>query len=569
MNEALSHWHADQSVPLLEQTLGALLEQAAREVPDRTAFVEADLATRSSRRWSYAELFRQAQRVAWALLSQFEPGERVAVWAPNCAEWVLLQHGAELAGLVLVTINPAYLSDEVAYVLAASKASGLFFSPNYRATDQRAVVAAIAPGLPFLRHLTCFSDWTAFVATGNAPIRLPPVSPGDLVQIQFTSGTTGRPKGACLHHRGLLNVSRFASLRAEFPEGGVWVSAMPLFHVGGCAGSQFGAYARFGTFVMLTQFDAAFMLEMVAQERGNHVHAVPTMVIAMLDHPLRSTLDLTSLKVIMSGGTPVPAPLVRRVMQAFDCRFTITFGQTELNGVVCQTSPSDTPERQAETIGRPAGHAEVRIVDPATEQTVPIGKPGEIWARGYQAMLGYFEMPEASATTLRADGWLRTGDQASMDEHFYLRITGRLKDTIIRGGENIYPREIEDVLWTHDAIAQVAVVGKPDSVWGEIVAAAVRVEAGRPKPSVDELHRFCRERLAAYKTPALWVFVDEFPATSSGKIQKFRLREAIASGSLVGEERSPPSRPSNQAAKVMAGNVELEKEQQWSCSGGR
>ncbi len=544
MGDGLSYRAAEQSEPLLEMTLGDLIAQAAREMPDRTAFVEADTATSSTRRWSYAELFDAAQNVARALLRYFQPGERVAVWAPNSAEWVLLQHGAGLAGIVLVTVNPAYLGGEVAYVLAAAKAAGLFFSPAYRATDQRAVVTAIAPELPHLRQLVCFDDWAAFLASGKASTPLPSVSPGDMVQIQFTSGTTGRPKGACLHHRGLLNASRFAAIRAEFPEGGVWVSPMPLFHVGGCAGSQFGAYSRFGTFVMLTQFDAAFMLRIVAQERGAHIHAVPTMVIAMMDHPIRPTLDLSSLKVIMSGGTPVPAPMVRKVMQTFDCRFTITFGQTELNGVVCQTSPSDTPERQSETIGRPAMHAELRIVDPETEQTVPLGQPGEIWARGYQAMLGYFEMPDASATTLRPDGWLRTGDQASMDEHGYLRITGRLKDTIIRGGENIYPREIEDVLWTHDAVAQVAVVGKPDAAWGEIVVAAIRLEPGLPRPSADDLHAFCRERLAAYKMPALWVFVDEFPATSSGKVQKFKLRDAIASGSLAGEERSVSSRHS-------------------------
>jgi len=290
---------------------------------------------------------------------------------------------------------------------------------------------------------------------------------------------------------------------------------------------------------MLTQFDAGFMLELIERERGNHVHAVPTMVISLMDHPTRPNLDLRSLKMIMSGGTPVPASLVRKVMGTFNCRFTITFGQTELNGVICQTSPDDTPERQAETIGRPSPQMEVKIADPVTGETLRVGEPGEIWARGYQAMHGYFEMREASETTLRPDGWLRTGDQASMDEHGYLRITGRLKDAIIRGGENIYPREIEDVLWAHDAIEQVAVVAVPDPKWGEVVAAVVRFAATcRLRPTADDLHAFCRAHLAAYKTPALWFFVDEFPTTSSGKIQKFKLRELIATGALVGQERS-------------------------------
>jgi fatty-acyl-CoA synthase len=265
------------------------------------------------------------------------------------------------------------------------------------------------------------------------------------------------------------------------------------------------------------------------------------MVIAMLRHPLRPSLDLTSLNTIMSGGSPVPAPLVIEVKEAFDCKFTITFGQTELNGVICQTSPDDSPERQSETIGRPAPCMELKIVDPETFETLPIGAPGEIWARGYQSMLGYFDLPEASQTTLRNDGWLRTGDQAAMDEHGYLRIRGRLKDSIIRGGENIYPKEIEDVLWTHEAIAEVAVVGAADPKWGEVVAAVIRLNPNTRAPRADDLHNFCRNRLAAYKTPSLWIFVEQFPATSSGKIQKHRLRELIAQGELVGESGSRKS----------------------------
>ncbi|WP_216857641.1 AMP-binding protein [Burkholderia sp. S171] len=530
-----SYWPADRSFALWEKTLGDVLRSGAQQVPDRTAFVEGNAATKCTRRWTYRELLVDAERVARALLTRFSPGDRVAVWSPNSAEWVLLQHGASLAGLVLVTVNPAYLADEVRHVLGSARAAGVFFTEAYRNTNQRQVIEAIAPGLPHLREMVCFADWEAFCAAGDAGADLPHVQPSAMVQIQFTSGTTGFPKGACLHHRGLVNASRFASLRADFPEGGVWVSAMPLFHVGGCAGSQLGAFTRLGTFVMLTHFDAAYMLELIARERGNHIHAVPTMVIGLMEHPSRPSLDLSSLKVIMSGGTPVPAPLVVKVMKTFDCRFTITFGQTELNGVICQTFPNDAPERQAETIGRPAPQMEVKIADPQTGETLPIGQNGEIWARGYQTMLGYFDLQEASRSTLRVDGWLRTGDQACMDERGYLRITGRLKDSIIRGGENIYPREIEDVLWTHDSIAQIAVVGAPDAKWGEIVAAVVRFKLGSPRPGADELHSFCRARLAAYKTPALWFFVDEFPATSSGKIQKYKLREQIAAGVLVSE----------------------------------
>ncbi|VVE18104.1 AMP-binding protein [Pandoraea nosoerga] len=537
-----SYWPADRGSTLLDVTLGDVLREAARKVPDRIAFVAGDVQTRTTRRWTYRELLGDAERVAFALLKRFVPGERVAVWSPNSAEWILLQQGAALAGLVLVTVNPAYLADEVRHVLRSARAAGVFFTASYRGTDQCAIVDAIAPGLPHLRERICFDGWSEFCTAGDVAVPLPHVGPTDMVQIQFTSGTTGTPKGACLHHRGLINAARFASLRADFPEGGVWVSAMPLFHVGGCACSQFGAYTRLGTFVMPTQFDATFMLDLMESERANLIHAVPTMVIALMEHPERLSRDLSSLKVIMSGGTPVPAPLVVKVKEAFNSLLTITFGQTELNGIISQTLPSDTPERQATTIGRPAPMMEVKIADPETGDILPLGQPGEIWARGYQAMLGYFDLAEASKTTLRDDGWLRTGDQAAMDEHGYMRITGRLKDAIIRGGENIYPREIEDVLWTHEAVSQVAVVAAPDPKWGEIVAALVRFKSGVARPSAEELHAFCRARLAAYKTPALWFFVDEFPTTSSGKIQKFKLREQIASGVLVSEPKVASSR---------------------------
>lgn len=528
-----SYWSGDWSADLWDISVGDLLRRAASEVPDRVAFVEANPETGATRRWTYRELLAAGERVARALLKHFAPGERVAVWSPNSAEWVLLQQGAALAGLVLVTVNPAYLAGEVRHVLESSRAAGIFHSTAYRGTDQRQAIGSIRRELPHLREVISFADWDAFCAEDDGSADLPAVAPGDMLQIQFTSGTTGFPKGACLHHRGLINAARFAARRAGFPDGGVWVTAMPLFHVGGCSTSQLGAFTHFGTFVMLTQFDEAFMLKIIAEERGNHLHAVPTMVIRLMEHPDRPKLDLSSLKTIMSGGSPVPAPLVMKVMQAFDCRFTITFGQTELCGVVSQTFPEDTPERQAETIGRPAPLVEVKIADPQTGETRPVGESGEIWARGYQTMLGYFDMPEASQSTIREDGWLCTGDLGRMDEHGYLRIVGRLKDCIIRGGENIYPREIEDMLWAHAGVAQVSVIGLPDPKWGEIVAAVIRPREDADRPSAEELHNYCRSKLASYKTPARWFFVDAFPMTSSGKIQKFKLKEQIEAGMLV------------------------------------
>jgi fatty-acyl-CoA synthase len=538
-----SYWPANRSEPLLDIALGDLLRQLAGEVPDRTAFVEATAVAAHRRRWTYRQLLNDAEEIALALLRRHEPGERIAVWAPNCAEWVLLQHGASLAGLVLVTINPAYVSDEVRHVLRASRASAIFHADDYRGTDMTAVVAGLRDVLPELQHSVSFAQLKHFAADGcRDPSKdLPSVNPGDMIQIQFTSGTTGKPKGACLHHRGVINAARFAAHRAEFPEGGVWATAMPLFHVGGCAGSEIGAMSCRGTFVLQPAFDASAMLEIIESEHVNHLHAVPTMVLALLDHPGRPRRDLRSLRTLMSGGSPVPPSLVQRARTELDCSFSITFGQTELNGVVSQTSPSDDVTRQTSSIGRPSSCVEVKIAEPATGAVKPLGETGEVWARGYQTMLGYFDSPEATAATITPDGWLRTGDLASMDASGYMQITGRLKDCIIRGGENIYPREVEDVLLMHPQVRQACVVGAANARWGEVVAAAI-VCAPDERPSTLDLHHHCRSHLAPYKTPVLWFFVDRYPLTTSGKVQKYVLRNWIAGGRLVPEPFEKPAR---------------------------
>lgn len=535
-----SHWPADESEDFLDMSLGELLRRLAQEVPKRMAFVEAVPDPGARRRWTYQELLRDAERIATVLLQQHRPGERVAVWAPNCAEWVLLQHGASLAGLVLVTVNPAYVADEVHHVLAASEASAIFHADRYRATDMTAVVAGLRDSLPHLRHSLPFSQWEEFVTGApNPAVAFPEVRAGDMIQIQFTSGTTGKPKGACLHHRGVINAARFAARRAGFPEGGVWATPMPLFHVGGCAGSEIGAMSSRGTFVLQPAFDAGSMLEIIESERVNHVHAVPTMVLALLDHPDRPTRCLDSLRTLMSGGSPVPPSLVERTRRELGCRFTITFGQTELNGVVSQTSPSDDVGRQTSSIGRPASWVEVKIADPITGAVQPLGQAGEVWVRGYQSMLGYFDSPEGTAATITPDGWLRTGDLASMDAEGFMRLAGRLKDCIIRGGENIYPREIEDVLLAHPRVRQACVVGVPDERWGELVAAVIECEPGAPPATLD-LHHHCRRHLSPYKTPVLWFYVDRYPTTTSGKIQKFVLREWIAQKHLLPQPFKKP-----------------------------
>jgi fatty-acyl-CoA synthase len=543
-----SHWPGDFSQPLDDSTLGDLLRRLAREVPDRIGFVEAPPQPQPTRRWTYAELLRSAKVTAGALLRHFKPGEKIAVWSPNCAEWVLLQHGAALAGLVLVTVNPAYLAQEVRHVLFASGAVGIFHAPEYRGTDMAGIVAGLRGELPQLRESFSLARWEDFTSRSDPSLPLPAVRPDDVIQIQFTSGTTGKPKGARLHHRGVVNASRFSAQRATFPDGGVWATAMPLFHVGGCAGSELGAMTSRGTFVLQPAFDAGDMLRIIEQEKVNHLHAVPTMVQRILEHPDRARRDLSSLRTLMSGGSPVPESLVKRARDEMGCRFTITFGQTELNGVVCQTSPDDTVERQTSTIGQPSLRMEVKIADPCTGAVRALGEPGEIWARGYQVMHGYYNLPEGVDGAITPDGWLKTGDVAAMDRHGYLRITGRLKDCIIRGGENIYPREIEDVLLEHPAVQEVSVVGVPDAQWGEVVGAVLRIDpsAGNPPPPID-FFQHCRARLAGYKSPVRWYYVDEFPTTSSGKIQKFALRSRIASGELPPQ---PFEKPARQQAAV-------------------
>ena len=528
-----SYWPADRREPMLDVTLGQLLRQAALEVPDSIALVEGRPDHSSRRRWTYAQLLVEAERVASALLTWFQPGERIAVWAPNIPEWELLQLGASLAGMVLVTVNPAFKAQELTYVLRQSRALGLFYLEEYRGNNMKAILAQARADLPDLREVFGFAGWQDFVESASTPAQFPDVMPDDPVQIQYTSGTTGFPKGAILHHRGIVNASRFMAEGTGLETGGVWVNAMPMFHIGGCGLAAVGTLARHGKHVLVPGFDAALVLELIESEQGTFMLAVPTMLTMLLDHPDRASRNLSTLGTLISGASMVPAALVRRVQKELDCQFSIVFGQTELHGIITHTHQDDTPEDQSETIGQPMAQVEVKIVDIHTNQVLPIGEQGEICARGYQTMLGYFDMPEATAVTLEPDGWLHTGDLGTMDERGYLRITGRLKDMIIRGGENIYPREIEALLSEHPRVANAVIIGVPDERWGEQVAAVIQPVSFEDPPSPAELHDYCRAHLATYKTPKLWCCVDQFPQTATGKIQKFVLRESVEKGELV------------------------------------
>ena len=520
----MSYLPADQSARVAETTVGGVLRSAAAAGPDLLALVAGVPDPGARRRWTYAGLLADAEQAARALTARFAPGERVAVWAPNLPEWVILEYAAALAGLVLVTVNPALRPAELAYVLNQSGAAGLFLVPEFRSPMAR-FLAEVRPEVPALREVVYFTEWADFLATAPAQAVLPEVQPDDIAQIQYTSGTTGFPKGAELHHRGLTNNARFWVERIGLQTGEVYVNPMPLFHTAGCGMGVLGAAQRLAVNVPVLAFDPALVLELLETERGVAFGGAPTMIIAMLGHPDFERRDLSSIRVAVSGGTPVPADLVRRVESRLGVRFSIVFGTTECSPLLTVVPLDASAEDRAETLGTPLPQTEIQIVDVGTDAPVPVGQIGELCARGYLVMRGYHDAPEATAAAIDAGGWYHTGDLASMDGRGYLRIEGRIKDMIIRGGENIYPREIEDALFAHPAVAEVVVVGIPDDTWGEVVAAFVRPVPGQPVPASEELRAWCRERLAPYKTPVHWVFVDAFPTTPSGKIQKFKLRE--------------------------------------------
>jgi fatty-acyl-CoA synthase len=498
--------------------------------------VEGVLDPATRRRWTYRELLEQSEGVARALLGRFAPGERVAVWANSLPEWVLLEFGAALAGLTLVTVNPAHRSGELAYVLKQSRASGIFLLSEYRGNPMAATLEVLRPGLAELREATLFSEWDAFCASGSPTERLPVVQPEDPAQIQYTSGTTGFPKGAVLYHRGITNNARLFMQRQGIGCGDVYVNAMPLFHTGGCVMGTLGSVQQLATHVLMPYFDPALELALIESERATQFVGVPTMLMALLEHPDFPKRDLSSLRSALSGGATVPPELVRRIESALGIPLLIVFGQTEASPLLTQTRLDDTLEDRATTLGQPLPQTEVQIVDPATGQVVPPGTVGELCTRGYLVMHGYFENPAATAAAIDVDGWLHTGDLGSMDERGYCHIEGRLKDMIIRGGENVYPREIEQLLFSHPQVADVAVLGLPDPRWGEQVAAFVRPVPGQ-QPTAKELFAYCRQHLAPHKTPRYWEFVESFPLTPSGKVQKFVLRDRVvaAAGQAAGE----------------------------------
>ena len=527
-----SYWPANSEMPLVETSCGGVLRTAAAVYPDHIALVEGHPDPTQRRRWTYAALLADAERTACALLNHFVPGDHVAIWAGNSPEWVIVQYALALAGMVLVTVNPAYRPAELGYVLRQSRARGVFHQADYRGLNMRtAIDQALALEGITLDTVVGLDRLSEFVAAADRGATLPEVDPFKPCMIQYTSGTTGQPKGALLNHYSVTNNSRLMALIKELDGTAVNLAVAPLFHTAGCVGNVLGMAQIGATLVQPAAFDAESMLDLIEQERVTYTFGVPTMLIALLAAQARSPRDLTSLKTVFSGATIVPMEVVRQVEEQFGVTLIIGYGQTETSPAITHTRPHDNAVDKSETIGQPIPQIEVKIIDPLSGATLALDQPGELCTRGFLVMMGYYDMPEATAATIDAEGWLHTGDLCSMDARGFCRVTGRLKDMIIRGGENIYPREIEEVLYTHAAVAEVAVVGLPDDYWGEQVGAVVTLKADA-RISGEALREYVAARLARHKVPSQWYALAAIPATASGKLQKFRLIEMYRAGEL-------------------------------------
>lgn len=510
---------------LWELPIGEVVRKTAQRNPEALALV----SRHQNLRFTWSGLLSASERVAAGLLRLgLSPGDRVGVWSSNCAEWVMLQYGCALAGLVLVNINPAYRSHELRFVLEKSGLRVLFLHEKDRRADYRAILAESLAGLQ-CRLETVIAlgtgQWDELLDSRPGP-ELPQVSAQDVANIQYTSGTTGTPKGVLLTHRNLVNNGRFIAERLQATAADRICIPVPLYHCFGCVIGTLVAAASGAAMVLpAPSFDAAKTLEAVEAERATALYGVPAMFIAELSLPDFGRYDLRSLRTGVMAGAPCPVEIMRRVMTEMHCRqITICYGQTESSPVSTMSSVDDDIEIRCATVGRAMPATEIKIIDPATGTTLPAGKQGELCTRGYLVMRGYDGDPAATAAAIDREGWLHSGDLAVMRPDGCVRITGRLKDMILRGGENIYPREIEEFLYTHPKIAEAHVVGIPDARLGEVVLAWIRLKPGETA-TAEEIREFCQGKIAYFKVPEHIRFVDSFPMTLSGKVQKFRIRE--------------------------------------------
>lgn len=516
---------------LLDETIGANL---ARTVA-RFGQNDAVIARHQDIRWTYDEFAARVRALATGLLGMgLEAGDRVGLWSPNYAEWVLVQYATAEIGVVLVNINPAYRTHELAYALQHSGCRVVIAAPEFKSSNYREMLGEVAPSCPDLE--TCVflwdPDWES-LARGDSSVtpaafaeRQAGLQPDDAINIQYTSGTTGFPKGATLSHRNILNNGRFTSLLQTMTDRDRVCIPVPFYHCFGMVIGNLGCTTHGATIVIPgDSFDALAVLQAVEAERCTALYGVPTMFIAELAHERFGEFDLTSLRTGVMAGSPCPVEVMKACIDKMHMvDVTICYGMTETSPVSTQTLPGDTLEHQTGTVGKVHPHVEIRIVDPHTGDTLERNMPGEFCTRGYSVMNGYWNDPERTAAAIDAEGWMHTGDLAVMADDGYVEIVGRIKDMVIRGGENIYPREIEEFLYTHPDIEDVQVVGVPDPKYGEELVAWIKPRAGTDLTD-EAVRSFCRDAIAHYKVPRYVKFVEEFPMTVTGKVRKVEMRE--------------------------------------------
>lgn len=529
LNLTLSHVPAQPDMKVREITIGALLREKAAAKPDAEALVEIRQDGTEGRHWTYAELLKDAERLALALSTRFAPGERLVVWSPNNPEWVLMEYACALSGLVLVTANPAFQARELAYVLEQSGAVALFLVNEFRGNPMGRIGDEAVTDIAAIREVTDMES-DALFAKGTRPAALPIVAPYAAAMIQYTSGTTGFPKGAVLSHRGLVNNARFYAERCGVTVATTWVNIMPMFHTSGCGMITLGCLQAGCRIVLVNLFDPVLVLDLLEASRADRILGVPTMVVALLDAQEANPRDLSALKLVNCGGSMVAPELVRRVHALMGAKFSTVYGQTEYCPVITLHHLSDSIDDTCSTAGQPVAQTEVSIRSVGDNRAVPVGEIGEISVRGPCVMLEYNDNPKATSETVDAMGWLHTGDLGRMDTRGYVTVTGRVKEMIIRGGENHFPAEIENCLLEHASVAEVAVVGLPDPKWGEVIGAFIR---GTEPLDKAVLHAHCRANMSPQKTPNVWVQVEGFPLTGSGKIQKFVLRDRFFAGEFA------------------------------------
>jgi fatty-acyl-CoA synthase len=527
----LSYSHGTSETPLLGETIGANLRRIAGQFGGSEVVVDAP----TGRRWTYREFDADTDALARGLLGAgIRARDRVGIWSPNCAEWVLLQFATAKIGAILVNINPAYRSHELEFVLRQSEVLLLVSAESFKTSNYRAMIGEVSHGLDGLERVIFLGtpEWDELFTSGQSggagalARREAELTFDDPINIQYTSGTTGFPKGATLSHHNILNNGFFIGEMCGYTERDRVCIPVPFYH---CFGMVLGnlAAVTHGACIVIPApgFEPAATLRATAEERCTSLYGVPTMFIAELALPDFADYDLSTLRTGIMAGSPCPVEVMKRVVSEMHmAEVTIAYGMTETSPVSCQTRPDDDTERRVSTVGRVHPHVEVKIINPDNGLVLPRGEPGEMCTRGYSVMLGYWSEPEKTAEAIDAGRWMHTGDLAVMDEAGYLNIVGRIKDMVIRGGENVYPREVEEFLYTHPAIEDVQVIGVPDEKYGEELCAWVKLRPGN-ELTEEDVRTFCVGKIAHYKVPRYVRFTEEFPMTVTGKVQKFKMRE--------------------------------------------